>query len=94
MAAGLPVVAANNGALPDIVREGETGLLVSPGEVASLAAAITGLLADPERARAMGAAGRRRAAAEFSIERQVQQLGTLYKQILREFGHHMVARTR
>jgi glycosyltransferase involved in cell wall biosynthesis len=60
MAAGLPVVAARAGAAPEVIAEGETGLLVPPGDPASLAHSLLRLLRSPgERAR-MGAAGRAR----------------------------------
>lgn len=58
MAAGLPVVGSRIGQLPEVVREGETGLLVAPGDVPALAAALAGLAADPEGRRRMGAAAR------------------------------------
>jgi phosphatidylinositol alpha-1,6-mannosyltransferase len=57
-AIGLPVVAGRSGGSPDAVLEGETGHVVDGTSVAAVADAVTGLLADPERARAMGAAGR------------------------------------
>ncbi|MFK5690781.1 glycosyltransferase family 4 protein [Ornithinimicrobium sp. LYQ92] len=57
-AAALPVVASRIGQIPEVVRHGETGLLVPPSDPAALAAAIDSLAADPARARAMGAAGR------------------------------------
>jgi glycosyltransferase involved in cell wall biosynthesis len=60
MACGLPCVGTRIEAVPEIVREGETGLLVPPGEPVALAAALERLLADPARARAMGARGRAR----------------------------------
>lgn len=83
MAAGLPVIVAANGALPDLVGRGEAGLVVPPDDAEALAAALTSLLTDPAQAQALGAAGRRRAQAEFSIERQVAALTALYDECLR-----------
>jgi phosphatidylinositol alpha-1,6-mannosyltransferase len=57
-ACGLPVIAGTSGGAPETVREGVTGHVVEPRSVAQVAAAIAGLLDDPARARAMGAAGR------------------------------------
>ncbi len=74
MSLGRPVVASRAGALPEIVRDGETGLLVPPGDVAALADALRQLLADPALCRRMGAAGRARVRAEFSLEEQVERL--------------------
>lgn len=61
MAFGLPVVATRLEAIPEIVAHDETGLLVPPGDPVALADALSSLLADPARARRMGAAGRARA---------------------------------
>jgi glycosyltransferase involved in cell wall biosynthesis len=60
MATGRPVVAARSGGLIDIVADGETGLLVPPGDAAALRAALAELLAAPARRQAMGEAARRR----------------------------------
>ena len=57
-ATGLPVVAGDSGGAPDAVLEGETGYVVGGRDVAAIAGRITDLLTDPDRARAMGAAGR------------------------------------
>jgi phosphatidylinositol alpha-1,6-mannosyltransferase len=57
-AAGLPVVAGASGGAPETLQEGRTGHVVDGRDVAAVASAVAGLLADPERARAMGAAGR------------------------------------
>lgn len=67
-ACGLPVVAARASSLPEIVVDGETGLLVPPGDAPALAAAIARLLDDPELARRLGAAGRVRIRARFRPE--------------------------
>jgi glycosyltransferase involved in cell wall biosynthesis len=60
MACGVPCVGTRIEAVPEIVRDGETGLLVPPGDPAALALALDRLLSDPMRARAMGARGRAR----------------------------------
>lgn len=60
MACGVPCVGTRIEAIPEIVREGETGLLVPPGDPVSLALALERLLDDPALARAMGARGRAR----------------------------------
>ncbi len=71
MAHGLPVVASDAGAIPDIVDHGVTGLLVPPGDSGALAAALEELLRDETRRKRMGAAGRARAIDEFSMPRIV-----------------------
>jgi glycosyltransferase involved in cell wall biosynthesis len=68
MAHGRPVVASGVGGLLDLVVNGETGILVEPGNVPALRTALERLLADPELRRRMGEAGRRRAAEHFSWE--------------------------
>ncbi len=68
MAHGRPVVASATGGLLDLVEDGVTGLLVAPGDVAALRAALERLLADPELRARMGAAGRARARERFSWE--------------------------
>jgi glycosyltransferase involved in cell wall biosynthesis len=60
MACGVPCVGTRVEAVPEIIRDGETGLLVPPGDATALAAALERLLCDPSRARAMGARGRAR----------------------------------
>jgi len=77
MAAGLPVAAFRGGGVDEMVGDGETGLLVEPGDVEALARAFVRLARDPEAAREMGRAGRSRAAAEFSIERHVDRMERL-----------------
>jgi glycosyltransferase involved in cell wall biosynthesis len=81
MAAGLPIVASRVGAIPDVVAEDETALLVPPADPPSLAAAIASLLGDPRRARRMGELGRKRAQL-FSWERAGRELDALYADLL------------
>ena len=82
MAAGLPVVASAVGGVPELVRDGETGTLVAPGDPDVLARALGALVAAPaERAR-LGAAARSRAEAEFGIEACRQAHIDLYRAAL------------
>lgn len=78
MAAGRPVAATRVGGIPEIVAEGETGLLVGPGDPEALADVVDALLRDPARAAALGAAGRLRARAQFSTALWTQRLLALY----------------
>ena len=66
-AAGLPVVAGRERGVPEVVREGEAGLLAAAGDAKSFAAALAELLGDPERRRAMGSRARAIALAEHDI---------------------------
>ncbi|MEA2375010.1 MAG: hypothetical protein QOD53_1473 [Thermoleophilaceae bacterium] len=86
MDAGLPVVATRVGGVPDLIDDGEHGLLVEPGDPGALAAAIGELLRDPARARAMGGRGRERRRAEFSIEATVRRLERLYEDLAARHG--------
>ena len=81
MAAARPVVARRVGALPETVVDGETGLLLGEDEPVRVAEALLGVLADRARGRAMGAAGRRRAEAEFGLERSVEIVEVLYRRL-------------
>jgi glycosyltransferase involved in cell wall biosynthesis len=84
MAAGRAVVATAVGGVPDVVEEGETGLLVPPGDVEAFAAAVLDLAFDVQRRRRMGMAGRQRAAARFSAERLVDDVERMYVSALAE----------
>jgi len=83
MAMGKPVVAFGHGALPEIVLDGETGLLVAPGDTNALASSVSRLLRDPIESRKMGRAGRQRVDDHFRIERTVAGLDTLYQELLK-----------
>jgi D-inositol-3-phosphate glycosyltransferase len=83
MAHGRPVVAGAVGGLLDLVVDGETGLLVEPGDVAELRAALERLLGDSELRARLGAAARRRAREQFSWERVTEATLAAYASILR-----------
>jgi colanic acid/amylovoran biosynthesis glycosyltransferase len=74
MGKGIPVVTTTVTGGPEIVAEDETGLLCPPGDPVALADALETLLTDPHRARAMGAAGRRRAERLFDLTTNVTRL--------------------
>lgn len=77
MARGVPVVASGVGGLPEVVRDGETGILVPPADEEALASAIKGLLASSARRQRLGEAARRRALTFFSRDRQISELLSL-----------------
>lgn len=83
MAAGLPVVTCDVGGNPEAVVDGETGRLVPPRNAAAFASAVAELLADPEKRKAMGAAGRHRATERFSLDRMVGEIESLYESLAR-----------
>jgi starch synthase len=88
MACGTAVVASRVGGIPEVVAEGETGLLVDydPADPAGFeqrfAAAVNELAASPDRAAAMGTAGRERAVREFSWGRIAEETKALYESLL------------
>ena len=79
--AARPVVASRGEGIPEVVLDGETGLLVPPGDAAALAEAIGGLLADPERGAALGARARELAIERFGIDRCVAGYVEVYERI-------------
>jgi glycosyltransferase involved in cell wall biosynthesis len=78
MAAGRPVVASAVGGTPEAVVEGETGLLVPPQDVPALVRALDALLADSDRAAALGEAGRARVRERFDADAAAQRILGLY----------------
>jgi len=79
MGAGLAVVATDVPGHRDVVRDGETGLLVPAGNEAALAAAIATLMDDPERRRRMGQAGHARVLKEFTVRSMVDKTAEIYR---------------
>ena len=71
MATGCVVVASRTGAIPELVEQGESGILVNPGDVQALAAALTNLVAHPEERRRLSTGGLRRAHALFRLDDSV-----------------------
>jgi glycosyltransferase involved in cell wall biosynthesis len=82
MAAGLPVVSTAVGGVPELVREGETGLLVPSEDAGALAQALQALVDDPAQRQAMGDAARQRAVARFDIRHTVRRYEQLYEKLL------------
>jgi glycosyltransferase involved in cell wall biosynthesis len=82
MAAGCPVVATHVGGLPDLIKEGETGYLVPPGDAPALATAWLHVLQQSEMARRMGEAARKAAGERFSAQRLVTDMEQLYLELL------------
>jgi glycosyltransferase involved in cell wall biosynthesis len=78
MQAGLPVVLANAGALPELIEDGISGILVPPGDADSLANVINNLANDGELRNKLGEEARRRARSQFSISRYVKDMEQLY----------------
>jgi glycosyltransferase involved in cell wall biosynthesis len=77
-----PVIASAVGGLPEIVADGETGLVVPPADAEALAEATVSLAGDLARAAAMGGAGRERALEQFTPERCVERVEALYVRAL------------
>ena len=82
MACGTAVVGSRTGGIPEVVADGETGLLVPPAEPEPLAEALNALIRDPDRAAAMGQAGRKRAVAEFGWATIAAQTAALYAELV------------
>jgi glycosyl transferase family 1/glycosyl transferase family 4 len=81
MSAGVPVVASKTGGLPEIVRHGETGLLVE-NDASAIAAAIRELLDNTDLARRLGDAARQRVQENFTVDHMVRRTMEVYRQVL------------
>jgi glycosyltransferase involved in cell wall biosynthesis len=77
-----PVVAFNSGGLTDVVRDGQTGILVPPADMEALARALDDILASEERGRTLGVAGRIYALATFAPESAARRYADIYREAL------------
>jgi len=82
MAAARPVVATDVGGAREAIVEGETGYIVQPEDFETMAQRIISLLREPERARAIGARGRKRVQEQFSCEAQLRRVEEVYGKLL------------
>ena len=82
MATGCPVIATRVGAFEKLVVDGETGLLIDPGDVEAMHMAAHRLLSDPDTLQAWRSNARKHVEVEFSIEREAQTLVALYRKLL------------
>jgi len=82
MACGLPVAATTGGALPEVVEDGVTGILVPPGDAPALAQAMRTLMGDAELRRRMGQAGRQRVLEKFSWRKAALETEAVYREVL------------
>ena len=92
MACGTAVVASRVGGITEVVVDGETGMLVPPGDPAALAAAVRALASDPERSARLGRAGRERVEAAFSWTRIAERTLSVYADAIAD--RHQPARSR
>ena len=86
MAMGKPVVATRVGGPLEIIEDGESGVLVEPGDPESLSRAIENLLADPERRERIAVCGRKRVEARFPDRHYVDAIERMYDEVLRNTG--------
>jgi glycosyltransferase involved in cell wall biosynthesis len=83
LAARTPVVATRVGGVPDVVREGDDGFLVDPGDTDALAERLERLASDPKLRERMGAAARSRVLSRYAVDRLVDDVDRLYRNLLR-----------
>jgi glycosyltransferase involved in cell wall biosynthesis len=86
LASERPVVATRVGGVPDVVDDGEDGFLVEVGDIPALADRLEQLARDPELRARMGKAGRERVVPRYRVERLVDDVDTLYRELLTEQG--------
>jgi len=84
MAAARPIVASRVATIPEVVADGETGLLVPAGDPLALASALADLAEQPDLAARYGEAGRERLRRQFSVEKMVGDTELLYRELLEE----------
>jgi len=93
MAAGLPIVASRAGGIPDLVKDGQNGLLVPPEDASALEKAISVLLEDKAQRKRMGEAGKKMC-RPYSAEAMVEQIDNLYLNLLKNHFQDRDSRVR
>ncbi|WP_448042739.1 glycosyltransferase family 4 protein [Bradyrhizobium liaoningense] len=88
MAHGKPIIASRIGGIPEMVREGTTGLLFDPGNASQLSEKVTDLLVDRSRREAFGRNARRIVEDEYSLEEHGSALFSLYEDLIASAGSH------
>jgi sugar transferase (PEP-CTERM/EpsH1 system associated) len=83
MGCGLPVVATRVGGIPEVVVDGQTGLLVASEDAQQLAGALETLVQQADTRMTLGQQGRRRVVVHFSLQRMVREYQTLYESLIR-----------
>ncbi|NIQ88327.1 MAG: glycosyltransferase family 4 protein [Deltaproteobacteria bacterium] len=86
-------MASRVGGIPDLVKDGQNGLLVPPEDASALAKAISDLLSDKERRNRMGEAGKKMC-LPYSAEAMVEQIDDLYKDLLEKYSNNRDTRVR
>jgi glycosyltransferase involved in cell wall biosynthesis len=84
MAAGVPVVATRVGSLPELVKDGSTGLLIEPGDPDALAKAVRSLLDHSDRARAMAGAAKKAVHDHYSVDSMVERYVALFESLVEQ----------
>jgi glycosyltransferase involved in cell wall biosynthesis len=83
-AVGKPVVTFDLDGAPEVIRSGESGYLVAPGDTSAVASRVLELFSDPERRRVFGEAGRAFASANFGVEQMVERINAIYERLLEQ----------
>jgi glycosyltransferase involved in cell wall biosynthesis len=81
-AAGLAVVATSVGGIPEVVKDGTTGILVPPGDISKISQAIIALLSDSAKRQSYGREGRRWVSGKFSVEIMAKNTSSLYEELV------------
>jgi glycosyltransferase involved in cell wall biosynthesis len=81
---GVPAIASDHGAIPELIEHGSTGLLFTPGDADALAACVDRMAAQPELAVLMGDAARRRCLTAYSAAENYRQLRAIYMRAIRD----------
>lgn len=82
MATGIPVLATNVSAVPEVVLDGETGVLVPPADPKSLASAMIALALDPKLRTRLGVSGVERVGVKFGLDRMIEETLAVYREVL------------